>query len=89
VPDARRRDPAPRLALRVEGSAVAIEAETMLRDLCLLAELADPALVARDGMLTLLPGERASIALGGGVASASSLRAAVRCANAISGRGLV
>jgi beta-mannosidase len=89
VPDARRRDPAPRLALRVEGSAVAIEAETMLRDLCLLAELADPAIVARDGMLTLLPGERASIALDGGVASASSLRAAVRCANAISGRGLV
>jgi hypothetical protein len=40
-------------------------------------------------MLTLLPGERASIALDGGVASASSLRAAVRCANAISGRGLV
>jgi beta-mannosidase len=87
LPDALRRDPEPRFSLRVDGPAVTIEAESTLRDLCLLAELADPAIVAGDGMRTLLPGERATIEVAGGTVSPASLRAAVRCANTLSGRG--
>jgi hypothetical protein len=72
--------------MRSVADAIEIEAETPIRDLCVLAELADPACVASDGMLALLPGERVTIPIAGGAPSEAALRGAWRSANALSGR---
>jgi hypothetical protein len=86
--DAVRREPAAAFAIRRVDGGVEIEAETAIRDLCVLAELADPLSAAGDGMRTLLPGERIHVPIEGGTPSLESLRAAVRSANGLSGRAV-
>ncbi|MFB9237623.1 glycoside hydrolase family 2 protein [Plantactinospora siamensis] len=69
------------------GVALTVEAQTLLRDLVVLADLIDPAAVVDEQMITLLPGERHVFTIHTDVPAADPGWAApgvVRCVNDLS-----
>jgi beta-mannosidase len=84
LPDRLIHHRPPRFEVRLTAEGAVVSADTVVRDLCLLAELAADGLRAGDGMLTLLPGEKATIAIEGvPMPDAARLRDSLRFANAI------
>ncbi|MFE9171144.1 glycoside hydrolase family 2 protein [Streptomyces kebangsaanensis] len=84
APDREVPYPRPEFDVSVESGAVTVTARTLLRDLLLQADRLDPAARAGRGLVTLLPGERVTIEVGGwkpplGQEAADAVRSALYC----------
>jgi beta-mannosidase len=65
LPDKELRYPAPVLEGRLEGETLTLTAQTLIRDLSLSVDRLHPEATVSDSLLTLLPGESASMRVTG------------------------
>ncbi|MBL9121045.1 MAG: hypothetical protein JNL80_14140 [Phycisphaerae bacterium] len=84
VSDRERALPPARFQVETRIDEIRVQAESLLCELCVLPELGGGMHArARDGMLTLLPGEVATIGIDGEPLDARTATASIRCANMI------